>query len=123
MVRLRRYDWWRDLCKENSLMKLTDIARSILPDGQFEIIGTRPGEKLHEQMIGLEDSPYTIEYPDHYKIFPAINNWSSDPKRNFGGNWLPLILSTDQIQMKNGCLLKTYLNGLNKIVINRIYLS
>ena len=71
--------------KKTPSMKLTDIARSVLPDGQFENIGIRPGEKLHEQMIGLEDSPYTFEYPDHYKILPAINNWSSDPKRNFGG--------------------------------------
>jgi len=66
-------------------MKLTDIARAVLPDGQFENIGIRPGEKLHEQMIGLEDSPYTYEYPDYYKILPAIHNWSTDPKRNLGG--------------------------------------
>ena len=66
-------------------MKLTDIAQSILPDCKFENIGIRPGEKLHEQMIGLEDSPYTYEYPDYYKILPAINNWSIDPNRNLGG--------------------------------------
>ena len=32
-------------------------------------------------MIGCEDSPYTYEYSDNYKILPAINNWSSDPER------------------------------------------
>jgi hypothetical protein len=32
-------------------------------------------------MIGLEDAPYTYEYPGHYKILPSINNWSIDPER------------------------------------------
>ena len=62
-------------------MKVTDIALATAPDAQHEIIGIRPGEKLHEQMIGLEDCPYTYEYPDHYKILPAIHNWCLDPRR------------------------------------------
>jgi hypothetical protein len=32
-------------------------------------------------MIGVEDAPHTYEYKDHYKILPAIHNWSSDPGR------------------------------------------
>ena len=51
------------------------------PDLPLKIIGIRPGEKLHEQMIGEEDSFYTYEYNDFYKILPAINNWASDQKR------------------------------------------
>ncbi|WP_419908441.1 UDP-N-acetylglucosamine 4,6-dehydratase (inverting) [Hoeflea sp.] len=62
-------------------MKVTDIARVIAPDAEQEIIGIRPGEKVHEQMVGLEDAPYTYEYPGHFKILPAINNWASDPYR------------------------------------------
>ena len=62
-------------------MKVVDIADVILPEAKFEIIGIRPGEKLHEQMIGLEDSNYTYEYSDHYKILPQINNWANDSKR------------------------------------------
>jgi UDP-N-acetylglucosamine 4,6-dehydratase (inverting) len=62
-------------------MKLTDIARVVAPDARHEIIGIRPGEKLHEQMIGLEDAPFTFEYDEHFKILPAINNWSADPVR------------------------------------------
>ncbi|WFP50624.1 UDP-N-acetylglucosamine 4,6-dehydratase (inverting) [Methylomonas sp. EFPC3] len=62
-------------------MNIVDIARAVAPDAQHEIVGIRPGEKLHEQMIGLEDSPYTYEYDDYYKILPAIHNWSSDPER------------------------------------------
>jgi UDP-N-acetylglucosamine 4,6-dehydratase/5-epimerase len=66
-------------------MKIGDIARAIAPDATHDIIGIRPGEKLHEQMIGPEDAPYTYEYPDHYKILPAIHNWSKDPSRINGG--------------------------------------
>lgn len=62
-------------------MKVTDIARAINPDARHNIVGVRPGEKIHEQMIGYEDALYTYEHDDHYKILPAINNWSSDPTR------------------------------------------
>ena len=43
-----------------------------------KIIGIRPGEKLHEQMIGVEDAPYTFEYENYYKILPMINGWSTE---------------------------------------------
>lgn len=62
-------------------MKVTDIAKAVDEKAEHEIIGIRPGEKLHEQMIGSEDSYYTYEYHDHYKILPAINNWGADAKR------------------------------------------
>jgi UDP-N-acetylglucosamine 4,6-dehydratase/5-epimerase len=66
-------------------MKIVDIAKTIAPDAQHKIIGIRPGEKLHEQMISYEDALHTYEYPDHYKILPAINNWDNDLKRISGG--------------------------------------
>jgi FlaA1/EpsC-like NDP-sugar epimerase len=62
-------------------MKMTDVARAVAPDARQEIVGIRPGEKLHEQMIGSEDAPHTYEYSQHFKILPAINNWSQDPVR------------------------------------------
>ena len=62
-------------------MNICDIASAVSPDAAQEVIGIRPGEKLHEQMIGLEDAPYTYEYDDHYKILPAINGWNIDQKR------------------------------------------
>ena len=62
-------------------MKVTDIASTVAPDAAQEIIGIRPGEKLHEQMIGEEDAPSTYEYKDHYKILPVINGWADDPSR------------------------------------------
>ena len=66
-------------------MKVTDIARAVAPDARHDIIGIRPGEKLHEQMVGVEDALYTYEYADHYKILPAIYKWSEDPGRINGG--------------------------------------
>jgi len=66
-------------------MNITDIAKAVSEDVKHKIIGIRPGEKIHEQMIGPEDAPHTYEYEDHYKILPAIYNWSSDPERNKGG--------------------------------------
>jgi UDP-N-acetylglucosamine 4,6-dehydratase (inverting) len=62
-------------------MKVTDLARVVAPEAKHELVGIRPGEKLHEQMIGPEDAYYTYEYLEHFKILPVINNWSSDPAR------------------------------------------
>jgi UDP-N-acetylglucosamine 4,6-dehydratase/5-epimerase len=62
-------------------MKVTDVALAVAPGARQETVGIRPGEKLHEQMIGAEDSLFTYEYPDHFKILPAIHNWSVDPFR------------------------------------------
>jgi len=62
-------------------MKLLDIARAVSEDVKLNIIGIRPGEKLHEQMIGTEDAPYTFEYDGYYKILPQIMNWYKDAKR------------------------------------------
>ena len=52
-------------------MLLTDIAKAIDSEANFEIVGIRPGEKIHEQMISRDDAPYTYEYEDYYKIIPA----------------------------------------------------
>ncbi len=54
-------------------MKVLDIAKTIAMK-KIKIIGIRPGEKLHEQMISVEDSRYTYEYKSYYKILPAIFN-------------------------------------------------
>jgi len=62
-------------------MKVTDLARTIAPEAKHEIIGKRPGEKLHEQMISKEEADFTFEYRDYYKILPQINDWSIDKTR------------------------------------------
>ena len=62
-------------------MKVTDLAHAILPSAKFDFVGIRPGEKLHEQMVGVEDAYLTYEYDKYFKILPAINNWGSSSKR------------------------------------------
>jgi UDP-N-acetylglucosamine 4,6-dehydratase (inverting) len=70
-------------------MKVTDLARTIAPEARLEFVGIRPGEKLHEQMIGPEDAFHTYEYPGYYKILPAIHNWSSCQQRIKDGKRVP----------------------------------
>lgn len=62
-------------------IKITDLARIIAPNAEHEIVGIRPGEKLHEQMISTEDALSTFEYKDYYKILPIINDWGNDLHR------------------------------------------
>ncbi len=62
-------------------MKVIDIAETIAPGCKKVIVGIRPGEKIHEQMIGIEDAPFTYEYENYFKILPQINNWSKDKDR------------------------------------------
>ena len=62
-------------------MRIPDIATAVSPDAIQQVVGIRPGEKLHEQMIGMEDSPYTYEYKKYFKILPAINNWDKTSER------------------------------------------
>ncbi len=62
-------------------MRVVDIAHAVAPQARLDMVGIRPGEKLHEQMIGAEDAACTFEYAAHFKILPAIHNWSADPHR------------------------------------------
>ncbi len=66
-------------------MKVVDLARAVAPEAAQTFVGIRPGEKLHEQMLGEEDSFYTFEYDGYFKILPAINNWATCGKRIQGG--------------------------------------
>lgn len=70
-------------------MLMTEVATAIAPDARQEIVGIRPGEKLHEQMIGSEDALHTFEYADYYKILPAINGWGDSPERIKDGKRVP----------------------------------
>ena len=62
-------------------MKVTDIARVVSPNAKQQVIGMRPGEKVHEQMIGSEDAPFTYEYHQYFKILPTIHEWSTSSER------------------------------------------
>ena len=70
-------------------MKVTDLARVIAPTNTQKIIGIRPGEKLHEQMISSEDAWSTYEYLEHFKILPQIHDWHLDSERIKDGTKVP----------------------------------
>ncbi len=58
------------LVKKIPSIKLVDIARAISPDRDFDVIGIRPGEKLHEEMISNDEARLTMDFGSHFKITP-----------------------------------------------------
>ena len=57
--------------------RILDVAKAVAPDCKREIVGIRPGEKLHEDMITDSDATNTIEFEDYYVIAPSIPIWSN----------------------------------------------
>lgn len=70
-------------------MNICDIAAAVDVNAEQVEIGIRPGEKLHEQMISVEDSHFTYEYPEHFKILPQICNWGPIEMMIKGGVKVP----------------------------------
>ncbi len=70
-------------------MKVVELAKAIDPDAELEYVGIRPGEKLHEIMISIEDAMFTYEYDTFYKILPAIHEWYRDETRIKNGKKVP----------------------------------
>ena len=66
-------------------MNIMDIAEAVDPGGKRHFVGIRPGEKMHEQMIGVEDALITLDFGDHFRILPTINDWASPEKINGSG--------------------------------------
>lgn len=65
-------------------MNIMDLAKAIAPECKTEIIGIRPGEKLHEVMIPRDEARRTIEYADHYIIQPDFHFWNRRFTNNGG---------------------------------------
>ena len=59
--------------KKSPSINILDIAKAIAPEKPIEFIGIRPGEKLHEQMISINEAMYTYEFSEYYKILPQSN--------------------------------------------------
>lgn len=61
-------------------MRIMDLAKAMAPSFEIEIVGIRPGEKMHEIMCPSDDSYHTYEYSDHFLIAPSIKffNRSND---------------------------------------------
>ena len=71
--------------------KITEVARAIGPECEQEIVGIRPGEKLHEAMITETDALSTIELDRYYVILPSMPTWSVDKFiEKFNGKRVPL---------------------------------
>ena len=64
--------------------KVTDLAKAMNTDCEFEDVGIRPGEKLHEVMVTAEDSRTTYEYDDHYIIYPDLDWWERTNNKHGG---------------------------------------
>ncbi|XOB98442.1 UDP-N-acetylglucosamine 4,6-dehydratase (inverting) [Deinococcota bacterium DY0809b] len=60
-------------------MRVVDLAKAIAPDARLEIVGIRPGEKLHEELISVHDARRTVDMNTHYVIQPEMDWW---PKEN-----------------------------------------
>jgi UDP-N-acetylglucosamine 4,6-dehydratase/5-epimerase len=58
-------------------MRVTDLARAIAPDARLEIVGIRPGEKLHEEMISVDDARRTLDVGDRYVVQPEFGWWGN----------------------------------------------
>jgi UDP-N-acetylglucosamine 4,6-dehydratase len=61
-------------------MKIVDLAKAIAPGINLEVVGIRPGEKLHEVLISEDESRSTVEMEDMYVVQPSVSSW-------FGHDW------------------------------------
>lgn len=66
-------------------MRITDLARVLAPECKTDVVGIRPGEKLHEVMIPVDDARQTIQFSDHYIITPAQSFWKDEWHAEKGG--------------------------------------
>ncbi|MDC0255704.1 UDP-N-acetylglucosamine 4,6-dehydratase (inverting) [Bacteriovoracales bacterium] len=90
--------------------RILDVAKAVAPRADLKIVGLRPGEKIHEEMVTEMDSMNTIECKSHYVILPLTSTWSSEEFiKKFDGKKVPLFfkynsrdnhdwLSIDQIR-------------------------
>lgn len=60
---------------------ILDVAKAVAPEAKIEIVGIRPGEKLHEEMITETDSLNTVEFDKYFVILPSMNLWDIDKFR------------------------------------------
>lgn len=58
--------------------KITDVAEAVAPDCTLKMVGIRPGEKLHEEMITMTDALSTVEFEKYFVILPSIGIWDVD---------------------------------------------
>ena len=88
--------------------RITDVAKAVNPDCRLEIVGIRPGEKLHEEMITTTDALNTVEFEKYYVILPAAKpSWNIEKFIQESNE------STGKMVSESFC----YNSGLNKIFL------
>ncbi len=78
---VRCFDWMRGgeiFVPKIPSMKILDLAEAIAPDCDTINVGIRPGEKLHETLIGEDDARRTLEFGDHYVLVPEFSWWDGE---------------------------------------------
>jgi UDP-N-acetylglucosamine 4,6-dehydratase len=65
-------------------MRVVDLASTIGPECRQEIVGIRPGEKLHELLVPKDEAMNTLEFDDYFIIRPAYQQWDSDKNLDYG---------------------------------------
>jgi len=63
---------------------IVDLAAAIASDAEIDVVGVRPGEKLHEEMISEDDARRTFAFDDHYVIAPLLNEWTGGNRWEVG---------------------------------------
>jgi UDP-N-acetylglucosamine 4,6-dehydratase (inverting) len=70
--------------------KISDVAMAIAPECEHRVVGIRPGEKIHEEMITPSDSFYTYDLGKYYAILPAVTGWKIEAfLSEFNGKKVP----------------------------------
>ena len=77
-------------------VRITDLASAIAPDARQDIVGIRPGEKLHEQLLMSDEARHTIDLGDRYAVLPEFHSWTTADLPS--GDVLPdgFVYSSDQ---------------------------
>lgn len=81
-----------------SVMKITELAKAIKEDAEFEEIGIRPGEKIHEALIGYEESAKKITYVDYYVLENSKSFIERSDKGIYASNTTENILSIEEMK-------------------------
>ena len=61
--------------------RILDLAEAVAPEAEVKVVGIRPGEKLHEEMVTSTDSLSTVEFDDYFVILPSYHTWDVDQFR------------------------------------------
>lgn len=96
-------------------IKIIDLIYSIIPNAKLKVVGIRSGEKIHEEMISSNDSKFTYEYSDHFKILPSLFDIYKNKKLYKNGKLVADGFSYNSLENENYLNSKNFKNIYNKI--------